>query len=168
MNEVDWVICCVMGISALVSLFRGFVKEAISLLLWLFAFGLAIGLSGKMAQLLIDWISQPPVRQIVAFAILFFSTLIVGGLVGQLFSALIKKAGLGAFDRLLGMAFGAVRGAVIVLVVIMVIPYVLSVEGQAWWNESKLIPEFLMMEDWALKVLGDVNAWRMNIIEASQ
>ncbi len=168
MSEVDWVICGVIGISALFSLFRGFVREAISLLLWLFAFGLALALSGRMAQLMVDWISHPPLRQILGFAILFFATLIVGGLVGQLFSALVKKAGLGAFDRLLGMAFGAVRGALIVLVAIMVVPFVISVENQAWWNESRLIPEFRMMEGWAISVLGDINAWRLQIIDASQ
>ena len=164
MTDVDWVIFGIIAISALISLFRGFVKEAISLFLWLFAFGLAMAMSSRLAALLVDWISNPTLRQVAAFALLFFATILVGGLLGQLLHMLLKKAGLGLFDRLLGTVFGAVRGAVIVLVLLMLLPHAIAVDSQAWWRDSLLIPRFLVMEDWAIKVFSDVNAWRLDVM----
>lgn len=165
MNELDWVICAVIGFSAIISLFRGFVKEAISLLLWLFAFALAIGLSGRLAVLLSEWIGNPTLRQASAFALLFFSTLIVGGLIGQLLTVMLKRAGLGFFDRILGMVFGGIRGAVLVLVAVLLLPYAVAVDQQKIWTESQLIPKFVMMEDWAIKVFSDVNQWRLDVMK---
>lgn len=164
MNELDWVIVSVIGVSALFSLLRGFVKEAISLFLWLFSLGLALALCSKLAMLIEPWIAHPTLRQIVAFVGLFLATILVGGLLGQLLSSVLKRAGLGFFDRILGMAFGATRGAVIVLVAVLLLPYAIAVEQMPWWQQSTLVPHFVMMEEWAIEVFSDVNQWRLSVV----
>lgn len=166
-NEADWVIIAILGFSAVISLWRGFVREAISLGLWVVAFAIAMTFSPSLAHLLNNWITVESVQKVIAFAGLFIATLFVGGLVSQLLSALVKKVGLGALDRLLGMLFGILRGCIIIVVVIILLPQVIAVDQQLWWNQSALIPHFAMLEDWAVKVFSELNAWRMSVINAS-
>lgn len=164
MNEIDWIIAGVLGFSGLVSLLRGFVKEALSLILWVVALVLAISLSPRLSYLLSDWLAHETLRMIAAFLLLFVGTLIVGGLVNQLIASLVSKAGLGPLDRLLGMGFGILRGAIIVLACLIVVPPIIAVEEQPWWGESVLIPQFLLLEDWALQTFGDLARWRYKLL----
>lgn len=166
MNEVDWLILAILGFSAIVSLWRGFVREAISLALWVLAFAIAMSFSDPLAYLLQDWITVPAIQKVLAFAGLFIATLFVGGLLSQLLSALIRKAGLGLLDRMLGMLFGILRGCIVVVVAIVLLPQLVAVDQHAWWNQSMLIPHFAMLEDWAVKVFTELNSWRMSVLNA--
>lgn len=82
-------------------------------------------------------------------------------------SSVVKKVGLGALDRLLGMVFGVLRGCIIIVVVIVLLPQVVAVEEQQWWSQSAFIPHFAMLEDWAVKVFSEFNSWRMDLIRSS-
>ncbi len=166
MNEADWLIVAVLGISALLSLWRGFVREAISLGLWVIAFAVAMSFNQPLAALLQNWITVPALQKVIAFAGLFFSTLIVGGLLAQLISALLKKVGLGLLDRMLGVLFGLLRGCIVVVVAIILLPQLLEVDQQVWWNQSLLIPHFAMLEDWAIKVFSELNNWRLSVLRS--
>ena len=167
MNELDGLILIVLGFSGLISLLRGFVKEALSLLIWFVAFAVAVALGPRLGHMLSAWFAHETLRTIGAFIILFIGTLIVGGLVNQLIISLVSKAGLGPIDRLLGMAFGALRGAILVLACLVIIPKIISVEDQVWWQESQLVPKFLMLEDWAIQTFGNVADWRSRAVPGS-
>ena len=168
MNELDGIILVVVGFSALVSLLRGFVKEALSLLIWFVAFAVAVALSPRLGFMLSGWFAHETLRLIGAFIILFIGTLIVGGLVNQLIISLVSKAGLGPLDRLLGTIFGALRGAIIVLVCLLVAPKIVAVENQGWWQESRLVPKFLLLEDWAVQTFSNVADWRAKMLQNDQ
>src|SRR5690606_9817344 len=103
---VDWVILAIVFISSMISLMRGFVREALSLVSWIAAFIVARMFHPNMQTLLADTISVPSVRFIAAFLILFVATLVVGGILAHLVGALIKMTGLTGTDRVLGMFFG--------------------------------------------------------------
>ena len=81
----------------------------------------------------------------------FMGTLIAASLLNYLIAYLLRLSGLGFIDRLLGTVFGMVRGAIIALVVVMVLDMVLPTgsERPAWFVESQLIPQLLMLQDWA-------------------
>ncbi len=164
MNEVDWIIVIVLGFSALVSLLRGFVKEALSLLTWVAAFVVSIALGPRLAVLLAGWFGNEVLRLVIAFLALFLCTLLVGGLVNSLIVSLVAKAGLSPIDRLLGTAFGLLRGSIVVLAVVMLLPMVIAVEEQEWWRESLLLPHFISMEGWAAETFGEVNEWRASLL----
>lgn len=153
MNWADWAIVGVLGLSALISVVRGFVKEAVSLLIWVAAAVVASIFHERLAVWLVDVIATPSLRMLVAWVGLFVLVLIVGGLMNFLLGQLVKATGLSGTDRLLGMLFGASRGLVIVMAVLVMLPEVLPVNEDPWWQESVLIPEFLRFEDWA-KELG--------------
>ena len=71
MTSIDWVIIAVLVVSAALSLRRGFVKEALSLVSWVAAFVIARVFSGNLATLLVDHIETPSARWVVAFVLLF-------------------------------------------------------------------------------------------------
>ena len=52
MNGADWIIVAILAASGLLSLWRGFVKEAISLVVWIAAFGIGITFSPQLSTLL--------------------------------------------------------------------------------------------------------------------
>src|SRR5690606_34792426 len=122
MNWADWTIVAILVLSALISVKRGFVREALSLATWVAAILVAMIFGGRLAILLVDHIDTPSLRELVAFTLLFVGTLLVGALVNYVISTLVKVTGLSGTDRLLGMCFGLARGAIIVMALLIFLP----------------------------------------------
>lgn len=146
-NWADWAIIAISTLSCVISLVRGFVKEALSVAIWVIAFGVATWFSPKLAPMLAVYIDAVSLRQMAAFASLFVVTLLIGGAVNYLLSTLIRATGLSGTDRLLGVLFGLIRGFVIIMVIVLYLPKMVPVDQDTWWSESKLIPHFLSFED---------------------
>lgn len=155
MNWADWAILSIVGISGLFSIKRGFVREALSLLTWVTAFVIARLFTDALATVLSDYIQTPSFRIASAFGILFIMTLIVGALVSNLVSLLVQATGLSGTDRILGMGFGLARGALVVVVLVALLGGTPAVQD-AWWQESELIPHFVLMETWSRDVAAEV------------
>ncbi len=158
MNWADWSIVAILALSSLISLKRGFVKEALSLIVWAAAFIIAMLFSGRLSTLLVDAIATPSIREMAAFAILFIAALIVGAMVNYLVSTLVKMTGLSGTDRLLGMVFGVARGLIVVMAILLLLPSLIPIDQDSWWQQSLLIPHFLSFEGWARGLAGDVSA----------
>lgn len=141
---IDWVIIGVMAVSTLLSLRRGFVKEALSLLTWIAAVLIARLFAAQFTVVLEPYIETSSVRLGAAYLLLFMATLMLGGLVNHLLSEFVRVTGLSGLDRLLGMLFGFARGAVIVVVFVALLHYVAPVKQDTWYQESRLIPEAVM------------------------
>lgn len=164
MNWADWIIVAIIGISALISLSRGFIREALSLAIWVGAFIVSMLFGDSLAYLLTDTISTPSLRRIVAMAALFVGTLIVGGLLNFVIGHLIKISGLSGTDRLLGMIFGIARGVIVVVAIVMFLPPLLHVDKDGWWASSQLIPHFQMLEGWSKQTAAEVARWLRGFI----
>ncbi|CAD5376511.1 membrane protein required for colicin V production [Pseudomonas sp. OF001] len=145
---VDWSIIALIAISGLISLTRGFVREALSLFGWLGASVVAWLYGGALAGHLAPYIELPSARVIAAGAILFVVTLMIGALVTHLFGLLVQATGLTGTDRLLGMVFGVARGVLLVVIVVGLLSLA-PVQQDPWWQQSALLPEFLMIADWS-------------------
>lgn len=144
---VDYVIAVIVGISAVAGLIRGFVKEAFALFTWIVAVWVGMHYSRDLSPLLQNTITYPSARIALAFAALFFATLIIGALINFLLSQLVEKTGLTGSDRLVGMGFGLVRGAVVVAVLVM-LSGLTPLPEDPWWKQSKLIPPFQSLAVW--------------------
>ena len=81
MNWFDISILVIIFISAAISIMRGFMREALSLLSWVLSFWVAISFASRLEALLREFIQSETVRISVSFAALFFLTLIAGSLV---------------------------------------------------------------------------------------
>jgi membrane protein required for colicin V production len=138
MNALDYTILVVMGLSALVGLLRGFVRETVSLLVWIAAFWLAMTYGAVVAERLSGFIHQPSLRVAAAFAALFALVLLAGVVINYLLASLLKRAGLRISDRLLGVIFGLVRGGLVVGLVMVLVELTPLVQS-AGWRESMIV-----------------------------
>lgn len=164
---VDWAIIAIIAVSSLISLKRGFVKEALSLLIWIVAGAVAWMFGGSLAQYLEGYIQTPSARVIAGCTILFVATLLVGAMLNFLIGELIRVTGLSGTDRFLGMAFGAARGALLVVVAVGLLSLG-PVQQDPWWQESSLIPRFLLIADWSKNlILGFAGQWMSSGVGAS-
>lgn len=139
MTWADYVIIAIVAFSALVSLIRGFVREAFSLVTWVGAFAVAVVFAVPGARLIGRWVPGEQLRLVLAFAGLFALTLIVGIAIGHFASLLVERAELTRADRGLGLFFGIARGYVAVAALVVVASFT-QVTGSTWYRQSILIP----------------------------
>lgn len=138
MAVVDYLIFGVVAISALMGLARGFVREILSLMIWALAVVLALAFADELAVMLPARIEGASLRFVSAFAIVFVATLVAGSVVQWMVGRVVQATGLSGADRLIGLVFGGLRGAIVCLVaVIAVRPFTAQ---QSWWLESRAIP----------------------------
>ncbi|MCI3946590.1 colicin V production CvpA [Pseudomonas syringae] len=158
-TPVDWAILGIVAISALISLKRGFVKEALSLTTWIIAGVVAWMFGAGLSLYLVNYIDTPSARVIASCTILFVATLLVGAMVNFLIGELIRVTGLSGTDRFLGMVFGAARGGLLVVVAVGLLSLG-PVQQDQWWQQSRLVPQFLMVADWSKNlILGMSSKW---------
>jgi membrane protein required for colicin V production len=154
LNWLDWTIIAILGMSTLLSLWRGFVREALSLMGWVVAFMMANLLADRLAMHLNTVISNEPGRQVAAYVIVFIVVLLLVNLIANLMSHLIKLTGLSALDRLLGTVFGFARGLIILLVIAFVVRELVPHQDQHVLRQSQLMPYVDMLLQWGRSVFG--------------
>jgi membrane protein required for colicin V production len=163
----DWAVLAVISVSALISLIRGFVKEALSLLTWAVAFFITVAFHQQAVALLEPLIDKVYLREILAYILVFITVLVIGSLITHVIAVMVKRTGLSGTDRLLGMIFGTARGLIVVLAALVLLPSLLTgVENDQWWRESQLIPEFLLMKDWSEQSFNDVVSWGSSLLSS--
>jgi membrane protein required for colicin V production len=134
---VDMTVVIIVGLSILVSLIRGLVREVLALAAWIVAFLAANLLAAPVAPWLPDAIASEELRLLAAFACVFVVVLIAMSVLAMLASKLVKSAGLGLEDRLLGSAFGLARGMLVVLVIVL-LAGLTSLPRQPVWRNAVL------------------------------
>lgn len=156
---VDIIIIGIIAFSILVSLWRGFVSEALSLGGWVLAFWIASSfypyLSGYLTQINSVYLQNSEfLRNGVAAAILFVLTLIVCGVISALLQKMVDMTGvLSTTDRILGGAFGVLRGVLIVAAALFFLDTFTSASQTELWKESQLIPHFDFIVKWFFEQL---------------
>lgn len=152
-TAVDLVLLIAIGVSAVVGLVRGLIREVLSLVVWTGAALIAFAYAGRVATRLEPWLGQEDVRTVAAFAILFFGVLIAGGLFSWLAAKAIASSGLSFVDRLLGFAFGGLRGGVLcIAAIVMLRPFV---SDSAGWRSSRVIERLEPFEALVLQLFDD-------------
>jgi membrane protein required for colicin V production len=111
----DYAVIAIIGLSTLLSLWRGAVQQLFSLAGWLLAFAVA----NPLAPWVQDWVPESAgdetVRYLIAVTIVFLGVLLCTLLVGRVLAGVLRGLGLGFADRALGVLFGLFRGVLLVL-----------------------------------------------------
>jgi len=153
MSWLDVGIVGIIALSALISVFRGFVREFIALLSWIVALWLAFSFAEVLAPLLPASIDEADlalgetrvtVRNLrvgIAFTLIVVLSLIVGAILNHVIGRYLMRGSLNLADRGLGLIFGVVRGVIIVVLLVLVAGLT-RFPGTHWWEESALVGHF--------------------------
>jgi len=153
MNELDYLILLLVGLSGLLGLIRGMVSEVLSLLVWVVAIWGTVAFGGAMAGAL-DGIDTPLLRSLAGHATVFVIVIVVGNLLVGLVRAMLRGTGLSGPDRMLGFGFGAARGYAIVLAGVLLVSFT-PWSRSGMWRDSALLPFFFGPSEWIASQLPE-------------
>ncbi len=142
MNLLDVIFVVIIGFSAIYGLFKGLVKEVVSLLAVIIGLVGASRLYGGVSPLLVNLGLGEQVGKILSFFILFVIISILIVLVGRLIHKLVHAIFLGWLNRLGGIGFGLLRGIITSAIIIMILTITLS-EKAPILTQSKLTPHIM-------------------------
>ncbi len=135
MAVLDWVFAAVLLVSMVVGIWRGLVFEVLSVSGWIAAFVLAQWWAPDVASWLPLGQWSASLRYAVGFVLVLVVTLFASALLAMLARKVIEAVGLRPIDRLLGAAFGLLRGFVIVLAATVVVQMT-PLRDTETWSES--------------------------------
>lgn len=135
MDAVDWILLAVLGVSMLLGMWRGLVREVISLAGWIAGFWMAQTWAPEAGARLPLQGASEVLRYLAGFISVFLVVLIVSVVLGWVVSKLVSAVGLGLLDRVLGGLFGGVRG-VVVLLTLAVVVSLTPMQSAPWWVGS--------------------------------
>lgn len=139
MNSADYLIIAAILISAAIGAARGFLREAVSLGAWVVALFVAWHFSDLVEPHLGGLLAGSAVRPWAARIIIVVLLLLLGSIVGAVLGHFVRLSIFSGTDRLLGFAFGLLRGCVL-LGVFVILGQLLRLQGEPWWGHSTLIP----------------------------
>ncbi len=146
-NWVDYVIVGIIFFSVMVSIFRGFAREAVSLIIWVAGVVAAFKFSPDFQSFFLKWTSSANVAYILAFCTIFGVIFLFGILINYGLHHLIKKTGLTLSDCMLGFCFGLARGILIVGILLMFVS-VGQIKDGSDLAQSKLASHFKPLTTW--------------------
>ena len=135
MTWVDLVVFAVLAISALLAFMRGLVREVLGLGAWVGAVAAAVWTLPYARPRFQEWLGTSPWIDPVAFGVVLLVTLIVLLLISRWIGALVRASPIGGIDRTLGLVFGLVRGAALVILAYIATGMVIPLER---WPEPVL------------------------------
>jgi len=162
---VDIIAFAILAISALMGIWRGFVREVLALIGWVAASWVSYHYATWLAY---EWLSGVPggemMRLALGFIILFIVVMIVCSLIGKTLAKLLQHAGLSPMDRFLGFAFGSLRG-VLIVVVLSSLATLTTVSQTTEWRKAWSLPVIELLigltqawlpDEWAAQVSGQL------------
>lgn len=143
----DLVVCTVVGLSLLLGVVRGMVRELVGLATWVVALMLARVLAPSLAAWLPAAVQPDGLRLGLAFGGVVLASVVLASVVAMVLSALVKAAGLSLADRVLGAIFGMGRGILIVLAGVVIAGFT-RVPLEPGWRGSVTAPAFEAAARW--------------------
>src|SRR5579872_6225553 len=121
MNWLDVVLLLILGASVVTSFRKGLTREVIGLASVVLALILGIELYGMAGSLLAPYLNSAATANFCGFVIVFLGVLLLGAVVSHVLGRFLRVTGLSIVDHALGAGFGAVRGVLIAVALIMAI-----------------------------------------------
>ena len=155
---VDAVVLAALVLSLGLGIFRGIVREILSLSSWIISIWLAYVYGDDLAIVVVPWVESERLSGLIGYVVVFVAVLVLLSLVGALLLKLFRIAGLSGTSRLLGGLFGFLRGLVIVTVLLFCAEWT-PATSQAWFRDSQIVPYFDVPLTWfKSRVVDQLNA----------
>jgi membrane protein required for colicin V production len=139
MTIFDYMFLSILGLSAILGLWRGLVSEILGLAAWVLALVVASSHADAAALRLEGTVADPRWRVVVAFLLILITILLLVSLVKIFLRRLLHTVGLGATDRFLGTLFGLLRGLLIALTAVWAGGLV-GMSHEPWWERALFAP----------------------------
>lgn len=149
MPIIDILIAAILAISVFIGIYRGFVKEAISIAALLLAIWAALNFGPGVGEISEGWLGSKELQTWFGRILVFVLILAAGGLIGWGLSKLVRLSVLSGIDRLIGGFFGVARGVLFVALFILAGDFA-GFSNDSWWKKSRLIPHFEVVADWIM------------------
>ena len=157
MSWLDYLVIAGFVVSIAWGAWRGLVREVISVAAWVLAFLGANYFGSPLAEVMPDSVPTPELRILIAFVAVFIVILAVCTLAGQFLRKLVKVAGLGELDHVLGGMFGVAR-ALVILLALAILSGLTAFPRQSAWRDSVCGPPMgraaLALRPWLPQALG--------------
>lgn len=150
MNSLDWLLLTPFFVSGLLGVWRGVVREVMSVLAWVVGIVLAGRFAADIGHVLP--INGDVLPHAVAWVLILLLVLIAAGLLARLLKQLLSVAGLGLSDRLLGGVFGLARGTMVLMLLVLVIGLT-PFKKYPIWTSSQVVPLLQLLLEFVKPVL---------------
>ncbi|MFT4248385.1 MAG: CvpA family protein [Pseudomonas sp.] len=151
---IDLVLLAVIGLSALLGLFRGFVAIVVGTASWLLAGWATFRFGGVAGHWLAQGSRPSATESVGGYALVFIGVLVTVALVGMLIRAGVDAVRLNGTDRMFGFVLGLVRGVLFGCVLVLLAGFTPLAREPAW-RESRVLPLLLPGADWMRAQLPD-------------
>ena len=147
MPIIDIIIAVAIIISIIIGFVRGFIKEAISIAALAIAIWAAMYFGPAVGDVAESWLSSDEMQTWFGRILIFAIILSIGGLLSWGLSKLVRLSVLSGMDRFLGSLFGAVRGVLLVALLILGGKFA-GFSNDGWWLDSHAIPHLEVIAEW--------------------
>ncbi|MEM9971586.1 MAG: CvpA family protein [Pseudomonadota bacterium] len=164
---LDGIVAVIIIISAVLAYSRGFVREALAIGGWViaaivaFVFAPSVEPLMKEVPVLRDFIrGSCDLAMIAAFAAVFAVALIVVSVFTPLFAGAVQRSALGGLDQALGFLFGVARGALLVVIGMVIYEQVIVNDPIPWVDDSRTAVVYSQVSDQIMAAIPeDPQAW---------
>jgi len=128
LTVLDYAVFFAVAVSCIISLMRGFMRELLGIIGWVVSFVVANYAAPRIAAPINDTLSLGGFGEALSWGLPFALTVVFWFILASMIAPSLARGLLGSFDRWLGIAFGFLRGGLVVL--ILFIASILSVDGE--------------------------------------
>jgi membrane protein required for colicin V production len=153
---LDCLVVLIIVVSAGYAAWRGFLWETLTIFAWVAAAFACLYFGPYIIPLTRSLVQQDWLASLLAYAAVFLAVFIPLAFMTARFSASVKHSPIGPLDRAAGVAFGIVRGLVIVGLAYLAFTYFVPIRNQPrWLTEARLLPMVQSTADVMLTVIPD-------------
>jgi membrane protein required for colicin V production len=148
-NLFDGIVFTILGVSALISLYRGFIREFLSLATWFGAGIVTLAFADNIIAFLENHLSSATAAAIIGTMGTYFTVLIIFGMLSRTFVRYVRDGTeVGWVDNVMGLVFGFIKGGLIIVLMFIMGSFIFKADGYPSWVQNA----------YTLPVVRDVSA----------
>lgn len=160
----DMTVLFVVGVSALLALLRGLVRESLSIVVWILSALIAYVAFPELRQFVGTYIANVWIADAITLIVVFLAPLVCLKIVAMVIADSVPSGLFGSFDRILGAGYGFARGAIIVSIAYLGLSLVNEPENHPTWiKDAQFLPYVHdgaeLLASWVPEEMLDVDAW---------